>query len=108
MLKIAWEKDYKRLILEMDSLLVINMIIKKHKQVNKYLSLLMDIFRLLDLQWDVRVQHTLREDNRGADAMANLGIQMALGGHKFDRASYDIHKIVVQDNIGVSLPRMCL
>ena len=95
-LKIAWERGYRRLILEIDSLLAVNMIIKKHKQVNNYHSLLIDIFRLLDLQWNVRMQHTLREDNCGADVIANLGIQMVLACHMFDRASYDVHEIVLR------------
>ena len=63
---------------------------------------------LLDLQWDVRVQHILREVNRGADAMTNFRFQLALRCHRFDRAPYDVHEIVVQDDIGVSFPRMCL
>ena len=92
----------------MDSLLAVNMIIKKHIQVNDYHSLLMDIFKLLDFQWDVRVQHTLREGNRGADTMTNLGFQLALLCHRFDRALYDVHEIVVHDDIRVSFPIMYL
>ena len=59
---------------------------------------------MADFPWQIKVQHTLREGNRSADAMANLGINLSLRYHYFEIAPATIHEIIVQDIVGVSFP----
>ena len=50
----------------------------------------------------------LREGNRAADALANIGILPPLGLHKFEVTPKDVYEIVLQDVIGVSFNRLCV
>ena len=63
---------------------------------------------MMDYPWEMKVQHILREGNRGADAMVNLGINLPIGYHEFDIAPKGVKDIVMQDIISVFMPRMCL
>ena len=63
----TWDRGYRRVVLELDNLNVIN-----------WISFLKDIIRMIDFPWQIKVHHTLREGNR-MDAMVNLGINLTLG-----------------------------
>ena len=76
--------------------------------MNSHFSLLKDLIRIVNFPWQIKVQHTLREGNRSADAMANLDINLSLGYHYFEIAQASIYEIIVQDIVGVSFPRLCL
>ena len=62
---------------------------------------------MLELDWEVHLQHVLCEGNRAVDALANIGILLPLGLHKFEVAPTDIHEITLHDVIGVSFNRLC-
>ena len=104
----AWDKSYRRVVLELDNLNVVYWISKRELHVNSHFSLLKDIIRMIDFPWQIKVQHVLREGNRSVDAMANIGINLNLGYHHFEVAAAIIHEIIVQDMVGVSFPRLCL
>ena len=107
-LKLAGDKGYCRVVLELDNLNVVNWISKKELHVNSHFSLLKYITRMIDFPWQIKVQHIMREGNRSIDAMANLGINLTLGYYHFEVAPANINEIIVQDIVGVSFPRLCL
>ena len=107
-LTLAWDRRYQRVILELDSAVVVKWLVERNVHINSHYSLLKDIFRLLDLDWEVKVCHTLREGNRGADALANIGINFPIGLHLFENAPPEVHEIILQDVAGVSFGRLCM
>ena len=106
-LKLAWDWGYRKIILEMDSKVAIQLITNGSKSVNEANRLVLDIRRMLNLDWVVQVKHVYREGNRAADALANIGIRQSLGTHVFGVAPREVLDIVYQDVIGVSFDRLC-
>ena len=39
---------------------------------------------MLNWDWEIRIEHTFREGNRVANAMANMSFQFPVGEHRFD------------------------
>ena len=78
-LELTWSLGITHLIMEMDSLGVVNL--TKHPIDNKYpySTLSLKIKHLLDRSWAVRVKHIYREANRAANFMASLGHVSAFG-----------------------------
>ena len=87
-LRIAWEKNVRKVILELDSLLVVQIIQGGQKSMNVFHSLVADIQRMLSLNWEVKIFHVMREANRAADCLANIGNHLPLGFHVFDNALF--------------------
>ena len=55
----------------------------KTKENERSASLIQDIRRMLNWDWEIRIMHTFREGNRAADAMANMGLELPIGDHRF-------------------------
>ena len=106
-LQIAWVVGGKKVILELDNKVATQLIINGTSSINASTSLVVDIRRMLQLEWEVKVQHVLREGNRTADALANIGIRLPIGLYKFAVAPKNVHEIVIQDVIGISFNRLC-
>ena len=62
---------------------------------------------MLNWDWEIRIEHTYREGNWVADAMANMGFQLPIGEHRFDHVSHGVADIIWQDLVGVSFSRIC-
>ncbi|KAF7813360.1 putative reverse transcriptase [Senna tora] len=67
----AWHHGYRKVILEMDSLVAFNMILGRVPEAHPFSSLVQRIHNFLSLDWVVKFQHTYREGNRAADAFAS-------------------------------------
>ena len=50
---------------------------------------------MLELDWEMHLQPVLREGNRAANALANIGILLPLGLHVFKVALNDVHEIAL-------------
>ena len=95
-------------VLEMDNLPAIQIFAKTNNSITVCHGLIMDIRRILSLDWEVKIQHVYREGNRAADRLANLGsTTLPLGYHLVQETSKDVYEILKQDIIGVSFCRMC-
>ncbi|XP_045810552.1 uncharacterized protein LOC123904995 [Trifolium pratense] len=72
-LELCWDKRFKHVICFLDSLqtvtLVKNGVSPHHKFANEFFS----IHQLLDRDWNVVINHTLREGNACADMLAKMG-----------------------------------
>ena len=62
----------KKLILELDNLLVVQLIKNDPNSINVATSIIMEIRRMLSFAWEVRIQHVMREGNRAVDILANI------------------------------------
>ena len=71
-LRLAWDCGIRKAILALDNLLVVKLISNGSSMINMSSSLVQDIRRMLNWDWEIRIEHTYREDNRVVDAMANM------------------------------------
>lgn len=73
-IQMAMELNLSRVIFEMDSAVVVQMVKAGGTAFACYRPLLQEIFSLLNLQdWSVSVVHVFREANCCADLLANMG-----------------------------------
>ncbi|EEF46310.1 nuclease, putative [Ricinus communis] len=79
--KLAWDKEYRRENLAVDSLLVAEWLAKDSEVCDEFHSNLVFICRrLLNQAWHVNVKHVYREcDMAAADFLANLTMNQARG-----------------------------
>ena len=56
-LQLAWKRKVRKLILELDSLLVVQLIKNDPKSINVASSIIMEIRRTLSFAWEVLIQH---------------------------------------------------
>ena len=106
-LQLAWERNVKKVILEMDRLPVVHIFKNGSKNINGCHALVMDIRHMLSLDWEVHIQHVFREGNRAADSLANFGAHLPLGYHLLQNLSTQVYEIMTQDIVGVSFYHMC-
>ncbi|GKV38629.1 hypothetical protein SLEP1_g46518 [Rubroshorea leprosula] len=104
-LKLAHSLGIQQLVLEMDSLLAIQLIQNRQVSAGPASVLLTDIFMLIDFFSSCLVQHTLREGNLAADFMASMGHELTLGTTPFPTPPVDIHMILQSDHIGTMFLR---
>ena len=62
--------------LNVDSLVVAKTLLDEEDVSPISRSLVQNIRRLLEMVWEVKVQHSYREANTCADALANIGCKM--------------------------------
>ena len=85
----------------MDSLPAVQIFKNGSNNINVCYVLIMDIIRMLSLDWEVDIQHVFREGNRAADSLANFGAHLPLGYHLLQNVSTQVYEIVTQDIVGV-------
>ncbi|GLT49358.1 hypothetical protein SLA2020_229210 [Shorea laevis] len=104
-LKLAISLGIQQLVLEMDSLLAIQLIQNRQIAAGPASVLLTDIFLLIDSFSNCLVRHTLREGNSAADFLASMGHDLALGTTFFPTPPTGIHMILQSDYIGTRFLR---
>ena len=73
-LRMAWEKGIRRLVVEMDSMLVHAWVTNKNPKHRRHATLLKGSADFLSRDWNVQVHHIHREWNQAADYLANLSM----------------------------------
>ena len=107
-LMLCWGKGLHRVILEVDSQSVVDIIQRKERTINVLYRLVRDINNLLERNWEVLVAHTYREGNRCFDAMTNHALSLPQGLHILDSPPESVSHIMMEDIIGVSFLRSCI
>lgn len=72
-LKVAWDQGHKDLICYNDSTLAIHLINEDLNHWHHYASIIANIKNLVERNWRIRFDHTMREANSAADLMAKRG-----------------------------------
>ena len=80
-LNLAWEVGIKRLLVEVDSLCITQMISKQVVVPNGFYALIAAIQDLLSRNWQATISHIYREANSAADFMANMAHSAPLWGY---------------------------
>ena len=104
-LTLAWDVGIKRLLVEVDSLCITQMISKQMVVPNAFSALLTAVRELLSRNWHTAITHIYREANSAADFMANMAHSAPLGLHVFPNPPMGIYSIISQDLFRVSKPR---
>ncbi|CAA7030525.1 unnamed protein product [Microthlaspi erraticum] len=101
-LNLAWERRVPRLILEVDSEVVVKIL---HAGINDAhpLSFLARLcYGFFSSDWIVRIKNTYREANQVADGLANYAFSLPLGFHLFTSATSEISGLLLEDVNGSS------
>ena len=107
-LQLAWDAGIKRLLVEVDSLCVSQMISKQVIVPNVFYALVVAVRNLLSRNWQVSLSHIFREANSAADFMASMAYSVPYGVHVFNSPPVGIYSFILQDIVGVAKPRMVM
>lgn len=107
-LQMAWNVGCKKIIVEMDSLIVLQLMQKDLMETHPLKVLIVCCQQFLQRDWIVKFQHVYREGNRVADKLANWSLQQGIGTHKLQNPPQDCTTLLWEDCLGVTLPRWTL
>jgi len=104
-LKMAWMKGVPRLLVHMDSEVVVNIIKATAYKGQPHYFLIRECQKLIrNTNWKIRLAHCYREANRVADLLANIGVDQASTFVLFDLPPYSVRSLLVDDSHSVAWP----
>lgn len=103
---LAWNTGIRRLLVEVDSLSVTQMVTKQVVVPNVFHALVVAIQELLHRSWQITITHIYREGNSTADFMANMAHSFSYGLHLFSYPPEGIRSILLHDMFGTFQPRL--
>ncbi|GLT51765.1 hypothetical protein SLA2020_251510 [Shorea laevis] len=104
-LELAWQKGYRNIIIESDSLLAIHKINFGATHRDPYGNLVSRCRALLHRDWNCELQHIFREANNCADTMASRFYHLSKGWHFFEEPPGEVLQRLSEDLLGVCRPR---
>ncbi|XVF15275.1 hypothetical protein REPUB_Repub09cG0137100 [Reevesia pubescens] len=105
-LHISWEKGYRNIHLESDSLSAIKKLNEQPNAFDSNLHIIKAIKVLQQREWSCMIDHIYREANSCADWMASHADHLDLGLHLFDSPPGDLSPLLMADAAGVAWPRV--
>lgn len=105
-LELAWTTSYWKVILEMDSLVLANMI-NEQCHHGRFIPMLHKVEELLGQEREVVTRHVYKETNFCADKLANMGAVIELGVHWLCSPPSALIVLLQTDTVGVLLPCLC-
>ncbi|CAN1148547.1 Putative ribonuclease H protein At1g65750 [Linum perenne] len=104
-LKLAWELDKRKVVLQVDSLAAIHLLQEKEDPLHQHAMEVYDFRELLSREWEVSVRHTYREGNHAADFLAGIGHGYPLGYSSFPISDPSLGYFLRYDCMRISEPR---
>ena len=92
--------------LNVDSLMVVNVLTQNGRGSPMGRSLVEKIRHMIDLEWDVVVKHSYREENRCLDALENYGCSLSGDIDFFDSCLSQFGPLLRADVMGLSISRL--
>jgi ribonuclease HI len=105
-LKLALSHGFLRVELHVDSKVVVNTISFAKGGSSTGWTLVQNIRRLLELDWEVKICHSYREANFCADALANLACDGGFTMILYEQCPAQVRSIYLADVVGVYTPRL--
>ncbi|XVF26299.1 hypothetical protein REPUB_Repub14bG0004500 [Reevesia pubescens] len=102
---ICWEKGYKRVELETDSLVAVRKINSPFDRIDPNIHLVEAIINFLNRNWLCSIKHIYREANVCADWLATHCDHLNLGLYILDLPHGEIMASLLADSIGIVTPR---
>jgi len=104
-LKLACSHDYRKVELHIDSSSVVSSISSDQGGSIVGRTLLHNIRRLIDRDWEVQVRHSFREAIACADAMANMACESNFSLILYEQCPARIRSLYLADFVGISTSR---
>lgn len=105
-LAVAWEHGVRKVVCEVDSKFVFDLLHEQGMIANDYFNLVWLIRDLLAKEWGVEIRHVYREGNRSTDYMATLAATLSVGVHLYEMPTQGMLDIITQDAAGICLSRL--
>ncbi|KAL3846223.1 hypothetical protein ACJIZ3_003626 [Penstemon smallii] len=96
-LRLAWERRVQRIIVEMDSEVVLKMINEADTDIHPLGGIIEDCRGLIRKPWDCQVIHTRRNGNVCADALAKMGHDLKTAICVWDSTPDELLSFVLED-----------
>ncbi|KAH9804404.1 putative ribonuclease H protein [Citrus sinensis] len=107
-LSIAWLHGYRRVIVEVDSRCILQLVSNSNPTINEHLSLITAIQELIGRDWLIQMNHIYREANAAADFLATYSLVFPVGLHYFQSPPLNLLTILNNDVSGVAHSRLVL
>ncbi|PKI42247.1 hypothetical protein CRG98_037363 [Punica granatum] len=104
-LELAWNARCRRLIIEMDSMVVLTLVLRQDSCSPCFQPLQRSIRNLLQRDWEVHIQHTYWEGNPCADWLSKRAIDLPLGTYVLHSAPNEMLSLLLGDIAGAVLSR---
>ena len=106
-LMVAWEGGHRKVHVELDSEVVVRMLVEDPPASSPFIQLIRKCHALIkrDL-WEVKITHCYREANKAADWLANHGVLINQSVVLLEAVPKDLHAVLLEDLSGVSWRRM--
>ncbi|KAK0587703.1 hypothetical protein LWI29_027305 [Acer saccharum] len=105
-LGMAWRKGFRKIVVETDSMSVLQLIDKESTNNHPLFSILQSCKSLISKDWICSVKHVFREGNMVADGLAKMGHGLDMGVHFFEEPPPAITDIFLNDVKGLSSVRV--
>ncbi|XP_073051225.1 uncharacterized protein [Primulina eburnea] len=99
-LELAWNSGYKKIVLGLDSAKVLQWLKKEEVPCSSVLNLLSTCFNILNREWEVRINHIYREQNRAADYLASEAKKYQRGYRDIWTPPKGLEDIIQDDKTG--------
>ena len=104
-LSLGWSLEIKKLILEVDSMLVVNWLKKVSACDSNQANLIHICLDFLRRNWEVQISHIYREGNQLADYLVNKALHIERGIQVLNNAPADVFQLLHNDIVGVPWER---
>ncbi|CAN1354374.1 hypothetical protein LINPERPRIM_LOCUS43403 [Linum perenne] len=105
---IAWDRGYKKVHLQLDSLAAVTVIQGHSEEDSRHGRTLDNIEELRMRNRDVTVAHTFREDNKVVDLLAYHRHSLDFGFHINCTYPLKVDRAMWSDHVGTCFPRTIL
>lgn len=105
-LRLCRSLNIQNLEVELDSAVIVGLLAEQDAREGTLSTLLLECFAILRTFQHAAIRHTLREGNRAADFLANLGHLYDPGISIFDLQPQGISSILFSDQMGLVFPRL--
>ncbi|KAF2297118.1 hypothetical protein GH714_017608 [Hevea brasiliensis] len=81
-LRMAWDLGFRRLLVELDSRTILDLVSKMEDMPNlRFINLVSQYRELINRSWQVQLVHCYREANKMTDGLANFAVTTPMGLH---------------------------
>ena len=108
-LHMTWDRGFRKVVLESDSRVVVEIIKGDTMRVDRNYNLIMQIRGLMGREWEVKMIHVYREANFVADWLANFGLTryvLERGANIITDPPSGLYSLLYYDLIRSTIPRL--
>ena len=106
-LMVAWEGGHRKVHVELDSEVVVRMLVDDPPANSPFIQLIRKCHALIKRElWEIKITHYYREANKAANWLANHGVLIPQSVVLLEAVPKDLLAVLLEDLSGVSWPRM--